>query len=263
MDAAGEAGFAAALLDPMRLPPAGLRLRQGGDPASRFAIYRNNVMVSLTEALAERFPVTRALVGDDFFRAMARLYLQGEPPSSRLLHEYGATFPDFVGRFAPARPLPYLADVARLEVARTSAYHAADADPVATEAFAAVAPDTAARLSLRLHPSVQLLASPWPALSIWLAHVSGCDEPDQLSAELGRIDLTRSEAMLIARPRAEVRHWLLPAGGHEFLTAIAAGAMLAEAAAFAAFSMPDFELTANLTLLIQAEIVMGLTQLES
>jgi hypothetical protein len=263
MDAAGEARFAAALLDPMRPPPDGLRLRHGGDPASRFAIYRNNVAVSLLEALAERFPVTRTLVGDEFFRAMARLYLQDDLPSSRLLHEYGAMFPDFVERFAPARPLPYLAGVARLEAARTFAYHAADAEPLAAAAFGSVAPDAVGRLRLCLHPSVRLLASPWPVLSIWLAHVRGSDAQDQPNPELGRIDLTRSEAVLIARPRNEVRQWLLPAGGHEFLAAIAAGAPLADAAAQAEVTMPHFEPTASLTLLIQAEIVVGLTQPES
>ncbi|MGE3289763.1 MAG: putative DNA-binding domain-containing protein [Geminicoccaceae bacterium] len=259
MDAADEARFATALLDPMQPAPGGLRLRNGGDPASRFAIYRNNATVSLIEALAVKFFVTRALVGDAFFRGMARLYVQREPPSSRLLHEYGATLPEFAARFPPAGGLPYLADIARLEAARTCAFHAADADPVSAETFGTVTPETAARLRLRLHPSVHLLASAWPVLSIWLAHIRGSGTPEDLSAELRRIDLRRPEAVLIARPRDQVRHWLLPPGGAGFLAAVALGDTLAEAAARAADASPDFDLTANLTLLIRAEIAVHLS----
>lgn len=261
MDAPAQTRFAAALLDPQRQVPAGLRAWNGSDPARRFAVYRNNVIVSLIDGLAARFPVVQALVGTEFFRAMARLYVQGEPPRSRLLHEYGETFPGFIQEFSPARDVPYLAGVAQLEAARTRAYHAADRGPIPAEAIAAIAPDAAARLTLRLHPSVQIVASPWPVLSIWLAHGQEDDAPPSVhtSGGLSRIDLGLAESVLIARPNDEVRLWRLPPGGAAFLEAVASGSMLADAAARAAGTADDFDLAANLTLLIQAEIVIGLS----
>src|SRR5919108_3746086 len=75
------------------LPVAGAA-RQTSD--RRFAVYRNNVVASLTSALAERFPVVQRLVGEEFFRAMARAYVTQEPPRSPVLLHYGATFPAFV-----------------------------------------------------------------------------------------------------------------------------------------------------------------------
>mgnify|MGYP001390820627 CR=1 FL=1 len=46
--------FAAALLDAERAVPSGLVAWNGSDPARRFAIYRNNVVVSLVDALERR-----------------------------------------------------------------------------------------------------------------------------------------------------------------------------------------------------------------
>ena len=58
------------------------------------------------------------------------VFVREQPPRSPLLAIYGDEFADFIAAFEPARELPYLADVARLEAARTRAYHAADATPL-------------------------------------------------------------------------------------------------------------------------------------
>ena len=124
-----QTAFAQALLDPERDCPSGLTTWNGSDPVMRFAVYRNNVMLSLIDALADTFPVTQELVGEEFFRVMAKHFVQAQPPRSRLLAFYGDSFADFVDSFAPAAPVPYLADVARLEMCRVRAYHAADVPP--------------------------------------------------------------------------------------------------------------------------------------
>jgi hypothetical protein len=161
-----EAGFHAALWSPET--PAGL----GGDAsdARRFAVYRNNVQHGLTRALAARFPVIERLVGDAFFAAMARVFAAQHPPQTPVLHEWGGDFPAFLSGFEPVANLPYLGDVARLELARGRAYHAADA-PVADPALLArLRPET---LRLTLAPSVQGFASRWPAVTIWQANQPG------------------------------------------------------------------------------------------
>jgi hypothetical protein len=55
--------FAAALLDPEHPLPAGLVTRNGTDPATRFAVYRNNVVVSLVTALADTLTGASRLAG--------------------------------------------------------------------------------------------------------------------------------------------------------------------------------------------------------
>ncbi|WP_141701617.1 DNA-binding domain-containing protein, partial [Methyloceanibacter marginalis] len=85
--------------------------RRGKSPSRRFAVYRNNVYASLIDVLGSRFPVSARLVGEEFFRAMARIYVAQTPPASPVLLHYGAEFADFVGTFPPASAVPYLACV--------------------------------------------------------------------------------------------------------------------------------------------------------
>lgn len=80
-----EPRFVAALLDPDAPYPAGLTAWNGSDPTRRFAVYRNNVISSLIDT----FPVTLALVGEAFFRAMAGVLVRQAPPRSVRLADYG------------------------------------------------------------------------------------------------------------------------------------------------------------------------------
>ena len=79
-----QAQLALALLDPGAACPPGLRSWNGSDPGARFAVHRNNVVVSLIDALADGFPVTQELVGEAFFRAMARVHVLARTGAARL-----------------------------------------------------------------------------------------------------------------------------------------------------------------------------------
>lgn len=150
--------------------PAGLIARDRAEVERRFAVYRNNVAVSLAEALATRFPVIRRLVGEAFFALMARVYAEADRPKSPVLAEWGEGFAAFLDGFPPLAAYPYLGDVARIEYARGRAFHAADARPVDPSILAAADPD---RVRLTLHPSVTLLALAHPAVSIWARNQPG------------------------------------------------------------------------------------------
>ena len=150
--------------------PAGLVARDLAEVERRFAVYRNNVAVSLGEALASRFPVIRRLVGEVFFAAMARLYAETDRPRSPVLAEWGEGFAGFLERFPPLAAYPYLGDVARIEFARGRAFHAADRGPVDPARLATADPD---RVRLMLHPSVTLLPLAHPAVSIWARNQPG------------------------------------------------------------------------------------------
>ncbi|MFA5826551.1 MAG: DNA-binding domain-containing protein, partial [Gallionellaceae bacterium] len=89
-------------------------------------VYRNNYRGNLHDALAGAYPVVKQLVGDDFFRFMARKFIEQYPSHSANLHHYGTELPDFLATFAPAQELVYLADVAALEWAYHLAYFVAD-----------------------------------------------------------------------------------------------------------------------------------------
>ena len=215
----------------------------------RFAVYRNNVAVSLIEALAGRFPVVKRLVGDEFFSAMAKAYVLREPPFSPLLIHYGETFPAFIAEFEPARPLPYLSDVARLEYARGRAYHAADAEPLSAQAFANLPEEKIGATRVTLHPSVGILASAYPVLSIWEANQADTVVP---------VEQWQSEAALVARPFLEVRAIRLGAGIDTFLRALQSGGSIAEAAELASIAAPGFDAADGLAALIGQNLAVEL-----
>ena len=246
-----QSEFAAALLDSSSPIPSGLKTWNGSDPNRRFAVYRNNVVVSLVDALADGFPVTLELVGDEFFRAMARLFAISSPPRSPMLFEYGDEFPAFIEQFEPASALPYLSDVARLEYARTQAMHAADAVPIELAAFQSLLADPATLPMLRveLHPSHRLIRFRHGAVSLWAAH--------QGEADLAAVDWSVAEDALIARPALDVEIRRLPAGGWAFLRALGDSGSLAEAIAAATADSPEFDLVSSLGILVHSGIVMA------
>ncbi len=182
-------------------------------------------MVGLIDALAETFPVTRALVGDEFFRAMARERVFADPPRSPVLIDYAQGLPSFIDGFAPAAGVPYLADVARLEALRVRAWHAADAQPLPADRFRDLLadPEKLAAARLVLHPACGWLRSRHAACSIWQAH-QGLDDPGE--ADLRGIDMGQAEDVLVSRPLLEVGVVRLPPGGLEFLEAIRSGLRL-------------------------------------
>jgi hypothetical protein len=249
MSIAIQAEFAKSLLSAELPPPGAISLSGGADPGRRFAVYRNNVVVGLVRALEARFPVVARLVGEKFFRAMAQVYVTRDPPRSPILFRYGATFPDFISGFPPAAEIPYLADVARLELARGRAYHAADARSLSADAFASLDADGLAVTGIRFHPSVEILTSPFPIVSIWRAHQQE-GEP--------RLDAFEGEAALVLRPDLDVDVHLLPRGGYQFLSALQQGASLARAATIAAAEAPTFHAVRNLRMLIETRAVAKL-----
>lgn len=218
--------FAAALRDPARPAPAGLTCWNGADPAQRFAVYRNNVTVSLIDALADTFPVVQALVGVDFFRAMGREFVRRAPPASPVLAGYGADFPAFIAGFSPAAGVPYLADVAGLEFARVQVFHAADAAPVAASRVAALLADPAPLpgMTVRFVPACRLCRSPWAIASLWAAHQAPVPE-----TVLAGIDPATPEAALVCRRGLDVEIRALAEGEAAFIAALLSGAPLGDA----------------------------------
>jgi hypothetical protein len=228
-----QQAFTAALTDPAAPAPAGLTTARGAADPKRFAVYRNNLVAGLGKALESRFPVTLRLVGDDFFRGMARAFIEVNRPRSPLIAEYGDELPSFIEGFGAAASVPYLADVARLEVMWSRAYHAADAEPFSIDALAALPAEELAAARLTPHPSAAILCSAWPVGSIWAAHQQ---------ADVKPVGHVRAETVLVVRPDADVTVHILPAKDAAFAEALLGGAALGDAAeaALAADASFDF-----------------------
>ena len=218
-------------------------------PHPRMAVYRNNVAAALVTALKVRFPVTEQLTGAAFFFTMAVEFADRNRPASPVLIDYGGGFPGFIGTFAPAESLLYLADVAEVENLWWLAYHASEAAPFPAADLGQVAPEQLGELRFALHLSVGLLRSPHSAGSIWHAHRGG--------PPLDRIDFAAGECVMVARPSADVEVFVIPPSRFAFLMALMRGERLADSVERAQESDPGFDIGLELSGLFAAGIATG------
>ncbi len=204
----------------------------------RLDVYRNNVRTSLIDALAQTFPIVERLVGPEYFKSLAIAFLEDHLPSQGTLIGFGAEFPQFIEGRKELIPLPYLADVARLEHAWLKAYHAADVQSLTGDDLAAVSPDRTGGLSLELHPSVTLLSPVLPIFEIWKRNREEDHSPINLAHD--------AEFLLIARPQIDVI--VTPIKGEEIvlLRTFNYGGTLSEAVASALQCNPSFDLARTL-----------------
>ena len=124
------------------------------------------------DALAAIYPALQRITGVDFFRAMARFHVRATPPTSPLLFEYGRDFPTFIERYEHARPMPWLADTARVERAWLDAYHAEEAAPLSAETLGSVPPERLADLVFTAHPAMRIVRSCFSVVTIFAANRS-------------------------------------------------------------------------------------------
>src|SRR5258708_5583838 len=148
--------FASGLIDPQYETPAGVIGPAGKGAVKRYNVYRNNVTVSLIDALAAIFPATQRITGVEFFRAMARFHVRATPPTSPLLFEYGRDFPGFIERYEYARSMPCLSDIPRIQRAWLDAYHAADMETLRPEALASIPPERLSDVIFVPHPATRI-----------------------------------------------------------------------------------------------------------
>lgn len=192
-----QTAFRKGLLDPSLPAPEGLQNPDGEQATKRFDVYRNNVAVSLSDALEAAFPVVRKLVGAEFFRAMAGVYIRKFPPSSPLMMYYGAHLPQFLSRFEPTKNYRYLPDIARVELAIRKAYHAADEAPIDGQALAEIAPDDLMALRMTLAPAVHVIRSKdYPIHSIYMANTRDDAPKPQAGAECVLVTRPQFDPML-------------------------------------------------------------------
>jgi hypothetical protein len=216
--------------------------------AQRLAVYRNNTRFGLIDPLAATFAVVRQLVGDDFFARMAGDFVLAHPPTRPELLAYGQEFPTFIADYPAAASVPYLADMARLELAWNFAYNAADREPMAAIALTAFAPETLEELRLVPHPSLRFVVSGFPLMAIWQAHQSA-DGPEQ------PIDLhAGGDMLLVYRPHGETLIRKVGTGAFDFVMSLATGQTLAAACNSALAGDPDFNIGAELASLLAADL---------
>ena len=140
---------------------------------------------------------------------------------------------------------PTLAQAAlQVEAARGKAYHAADQSPLEPADLAGRDSVTLPALRFVCHPSVSVVCSIHPVVTIWAMNAG--------EAELAPIEKWEAEDALVVRPHLTVQIQRLPPGGAKFLTTLMSGATLGAAVEAAFGAASEFDLATNLAGVLQS-----------
>jgi len=242
--------FLAALYDDAKPGPVEAIAGNGLEPSARLRVYRHSCNEIQTGALRATYPAVLALVGTAFFAQTARGYRRAHPSLHGNLQGFGADFAEYLETLPSIAGFPYLPDVARLEWRRQLSALAADAEPVTLEAVARQQVRAAGSLDTRLHPSVHLLDSRHPVLTIW--HYATDPTPAGLH-------LTGAgEQVVLWREEGEVAMATPDPASFACTDALSRSKSLEHARAAALAIDPDFDLLACLTSLAGHGLIVAL-----
>ena len=206
--------------------------------------------IDLVAFMSARFPVVRRLVGAAAFRELIREIACERHSHCSAAAGYADSFPRFLRSKGHAASIEYVSDVADLELARVRAERAAHARPLAAEAWLPSCPTQCDQLRLRLHPSVVLVESRFPVVTVWSGY--------RRRKRAGVLKRWRAESALVVRPFVAVDVWRLPQGGHGFIRALSEGQAVGPAVAIATETAASFDVAEGLALLAETHAVVGI-----
>lgn len=135
----------------------------------RLDIYYNNTLLGLTDILTATYPVLQKVVGESFFRTVARFYIETNFQITGNRHTYGGELTSFLRSYEPTASWPYLPDIAAIEWAFFQASIADNAPAIDFNRLTNLIsehPD----FILSLHPGVHCIELNFNALEIWQEH---------------------------------------------------------------------------------------------
>ncbi len=213
------------------------------EAVERLKIYRNNVILSLRDAVGDTFPVVKRLIGDDCFNAAAVSFVRQNPPEHPSLLFYGETFIEFIATYPACVELTFLSDVALLEWNYIRAFHAENVTLLENSTLDNIAPESLGNVVFSLHPSVNFMQSQWPVDDIW---------EENLKEEVATIELDTDAQcnLLIYRKDYQVEVINLAYECFNLLTALSQGKTIVEAWEYAV----ELQLKAELEPLAETEL---------
>ena len=143
----------------------------------RMDVYRTTARSAHVSALMDSYLVCRAILGDDYFKQIAKLYFVQTPSRSADMNEYGDSFPGFIAQLynqrEELRDYYYLIDLARLEWEYQKTYFTADVVTFDIEVFQDNCERLGGEATLALQPCISLMSSSYQIFEIWQMHRSG------------------------------------------------------------------------------------------
>ncbi len=208
-----QADFQGYLLDPER---RAIAARVTGtakvDADTRLGVYAEAYRLRLLEALDTDFPTLHALLGDDEFDRLGRVYIDAHPSKHFSIRWFGERLSEFLRAAAPYNDHPALAEMAAFEWTMTLAFDAADDPLVTLDDMAAVPPSAWPALRFTPHASLHRLDLRWNVPAVWKARAADHDlePPEENSMPVGWV-LWRQELATYFRSLEVDEAWALDA----------------------------------------------------
>jgi uncharacterized protein (UPF0276 family) len=171
-------------------PPEALAALAVGDErlsaVARLEIYAGMYFFRILDVLRDAFPRLAVALGDDAFHDLVTDYLVAHPPGHPSIGRAGDRLPAFLSSHALGRERPWLPPLARLEWALVDLYDGPDAETLAPEELARVAPERLAALPLVAIPCHELLRHDFAVAALWRRLETGeapavaAPEPEEL-----------------------------------------------------------------------------------
>ena len=179
----------------------------------RLGIYYDAYRLRIIEALANAYPILKALLGDEVFNRTARSYIEQYPSTYRNMRWVGDQMQTHLQKILPQHAVA--SEMAAFEWALSLAFDAEDVPSVTLQDLALIPLEDWADLKFVFHPSLRMLQLQWNVLPIWGA-LNGEETPPKAAK--------KNVTCLIWRMNLNSHYRSLDAAEHAALQSAIAGA---------------------------------------
>ena len=196
-------------------------------PEQQLAIYQSNMRAALQQTLVQIYPVCHNVVGDAYFKQLARSYIREQPSHAANLNHYGESFSDFLRLQCQQRSelveLAYLADLAQLEWLYHAIYYVEQGTQFDLSAFTQLTLEQQENCCFLLSPQLTFSVSDYPVVSIWQLNQPSESSQQSLPANM--------EHYAVFREHNKPKIMCINEAVYQLLIAIKAGKNLTELSA--------------------------------
>jgi hypothetical protein len=144
-----------------------IRVPDGADPGTRFAVHRDGYPARIASSLAEAFPAVANILGEGSLAKLTDRFIRDGGSLERNLNRVGRSLPTFLESDSLTRELPFLPDLAALEWAVFECFHRATGGDFDASSVGAFSPDDWARARIVFRPGTAVVRSEWPIRELW------------------------------------------------------------------------------------------------
>lgn len=181
-------------------------------------IYRYSVMgCMLLGGLKLNFPLCLNILTEHNFNIVGAQYLKTQNVDSPDVNKVADGFPQFLAEFEKTQSIPYLSDLAKLELARRNVFSAKDEPTFNFYEFQAVSAEHHGQLIFQLAKSIEIIDVNYVIDELWIA----MQEPN---FEIANYSIkTESNSIIVYRQDLQVRMQSLNCNQQSFLKTIQTG----------------------------------------